>query len=68
MVQQYIADENHRVMLTSVGVLVASMMGVVSSNIFLNYIPALATTAVFGACGFVMTLLLGAWMHMDSHK
>jgi len=56
-------------MLTSVGVPVANMMGVVSSNIFLNqdapkYIPALATTEAFGACGSVMTLLLGAWMLM----
>lgn len=68
-----IADENRRVMLTSVGVPVANMMGVVSSNIFLNqdapkYIPALATTAAFGAFGFLLTLLLGAWMIIDNHR
>jgi len=68
-----IADENRRVMLTSVGVPVANMMGVVSSNIFLNqdapkYIPALATTVAFGECGFVLTLVLGAWILMDNHK
>ena len=68
-----IADENRRVMLTSVGVPVANMMGVVSSNIFLNqdapkYLPALATTAAFGACGFVLTLLLGAWMILDNKR
>jgi hypothetical protein len=66
-----IADENRRVMLTSVGVPVANLMGVVSSNIFRNqdapkYIPALATTAAFGAMGFVLTLLLGAWMIVDN--
>lgn len=68
-----IADENRRVMLTSVGVPVANMMGVVSSNIFLNqdapkYIPALTTTAAFGACGFFLTLLLGSWMIVDNHR
>jgi hypothetical protein len=68
-----IADENRRVMLTSVGVPVANLMGVVSSNIFLNkdapkYLPALVTTATFGACGFVLTLLLGAWMIADNKK
>jgi hypothetical protein len=68
-----IADENRRIMLTSVGVPVANLMGVVSSNIFLDkdapkYIPALATTAAFGACGFVLTLLLGAWMIIDNKR
>jgi hypothetical protein len=68
-----IADENRRVMLTSVGVPVANLMGVVSSNIFRNqdapkYLPALATTAAFGACGFVLTLLLGAWMILDNKR
>jgi phage shock protein PspC (stress-responsive transcriptional regulator) len=68
-----IADENRRIMLTSVGVPVANLMGVVSSNIFQNkdapkYLPALVTTAVFGACGFVLTLLLGAWMVVDNMR
>src|SRR5271154_3264337 len=68
-----IADENRRVMLTSVGVPVANLMGVVSSNIFRpqdapKYLPALATTAAFGACGFVLTLLLGAWMIVDNKR
>ncbi len=48
-------------------------MGVVSSNIFQNkdapkYIPALATTAAFGGTGFVLTLLLGAWMIVDNKR
>ena len=48
-------------------------MGVVSSNIFQNkdapkYIPALATTAAFGGTGFVLTLLLGAWMVADNRS
>ena len=68
-----IADENKRVMLTSVGVPVANLMGVVSSNIFRpqdtpKYIPALATTAAFGALGGVMTLALGAWMVVDNRR
>ena len=48
-------------------------MGVVSSNIFQNkdapkYIPALATTAAFGGFGFVLTLLLGAYMITDNKR
>ena len=68
-----IANENRRVMLTSVGVPVANLMGLVSSNIFLNkdapkYIPALATTAAFGGFGLALTLLLGAWMITDNKR
>lgn len=68
-----IADENKRVMLTSVGVPVANLMGVVSSNIFQNkdapkYLPALITTATFGAVGCLLTLLLGAWMVVDNKR
>lgn len=68
-----IADENRRVVLTSVGVPLANLMGLVSSNIFLAqdapvYVPALATTAAFGACGLLLTLILGAWMVIDNKK
>jgi len=68
-----IANENRRVMLTSVGVPVANLMGVVSSNIFRpqdapKYIPALATTAAFGGLGCILTLLLGAWMIADNKR
>lgn len=68
-----IADENRRIMLTAVGVPVANLMGVVSSNIFQTkdapkYLPALATTAAFGGCGFVLTLVLGAWMIADNKR
>lgn len=68
-----IADENRRVMLTSVGVPVANLMGVVSSNIFQErdapkYIPALATTAAFGGLGCILTLILGAWMIADNKR
>ncbi|KAB5536322.1 major facilitator superfamily domain-containing protein [Coniochaeta sp. 2T2.1] len=60
-----VAHEGRRVVLTSVGVPVTNMMGVVSSNIFLSkdapkYIPALATTAAFGGTGLVLTLGFGA--------
>ncbi|OIW26671.1 MFS general substrate transporter [Coniochaeta ligniaria NRRL 30616] len=68
-----VAHEGRRVVLTSVGVPVANMMGVVSSNIFLNrdapkYIPALATTAAFGATGFVLTVGFGAYMMWDNRR
>ncbi|QIX00381.1 hypothetical protein AMS68_005898 [Peltaster fructicola] len=68
-----IASENRRVVLTSVAVPVANMMGVLSSNIFFpssapNYIPALATTAAFGGTGILLTLLLGGWMVVDNRR
>lgn len=68
-----IADENKRVTLTSVGVPLANLMGVVSSNIFRpqdapKYIPALATTAAFGATGSLFALLLGIFMVMDNKR
>lgn len=68
-----IADENKRMMLTSVGVPVANLMGLVSSNIFQSqdapkYLPALITTAAFGGCGCLLTLILGAWMFIDNKR
>jgi len=68
-----IADENRRVMLTSVAVPIANLMGVVSSNIFRpqdqpKYLPALATTAAFGGLGALLTVLLGAWMMADNKR
>ncbi|KAH8722503.1 major facilitator superfamily domain-containing protein [Phaeosphaeriaceae sp. PMI808] len=68
-----VADENKRVTLTSVGVPLANLMGVVSSNIFRpqdapKYIPALVTTAAFGATGALFALLLGAFMVLDNQR
>ncbi|TID24290.1 putative MFS transporter [Venturia nashicola] len=68
-----IAHEGKRVVLTSFGVPLANLMGVVSSNIFQNkdapkYIPALATTAAFGGMGFILTILLGLYMIADNKK
>jgi hypothetical protein len=68
-----VADENKRVTLTSVGVPLANLMGVVSSNIFRaqdspKYVPALATTAAFGATGALAAGLLGTWMVLDNAK
>lgn len=68
-----IADENKRVMLTSISVPLANLMGLVSSNIFLpkdapKYTPALATTAAFGATGCFLTLLLGLYMIIDNKR
>jgi MFS family permease len=68
-----VAHEGRRVTLTSVGVPLANLMGVVSSNIFRNedkpkYVPALATTAAFGATGSVAALLLGTYMVFDNQR
>lgn len=68
-----IPDENRRVFLTSMGVPLANLMGIVSSNIFRpqdapQYIPALATTATFGAVGIVLTLGLGFYMIFDNRR
>ncbi|KAI4752518.1 putative MFS transporter [Aureobasidium sp. EXF-3400] len=68
-----LADENQRLVLTTVGVPVANLMGLVSSNIFQNkdkpkYMPALITTAVFGVTGCMLTTILGAWMIYDNKR
>ncbi|KAK7521224.1 MFS general substrate transporter [Phyllosticta citriasiana] len=68
-----VAHEGRRVTLTAVGVPLANLMGVVSSNIFRNqdapkYLPALITTAAFGAAGVACTLLLGAYMVVDNKR
>lgn len=68
-----VADENRRVTLTSVGVPLANLMGLVSSNIFLDkqapkYETALITTAVFGATGAFITLLTGLYMMWDNAR
>lgn len=48
-------------------------MGLVSSNIFFpksapKYIPALATTAAFGATGAVLAALLSVYMILDNKR
>ena len=68
-----VAHEGRRVVLTSVGVPLANLMGVVSGNIFRNqdapkYLPALATTAAFGATGAVAAGLLGTYMVWDNKR
>jgi hypothetical protein len=68
-----VAHEGRRVTLTSIGVPLANLMGVVSSNIFREqdkpkYIPALATTAAFGACGCLFARLLGSFMVWDNRR
>ncbi|KAF2476984.1 MFS general substrate transporter [Lindgomyces ingoldianus] len=68
-----VAHEGRRVTLTSIGVPLANLMGVVSSNIFRpqdapKYIPALATTAAFGATGCLFALLLGTYMVFDNAR
>lgn len=68
-----VAHEGRRVTLTSIGVPLANLMGVVSSNIFREqdkpkYLPALATTAAFGATGCLCALLLGSYMVVDNAR
>lgn len=65
--------EGRRVILTSVGVPLANLMGLVSSNIFTpgsapKYIPALATTAAFGATGAVLAGALSLFMVLDNKR
>ncbi|KAK9369479.1 major facilitator superfamily domain-containing protein [Lipomyces kononenkoae] len=65
--------ESRRAALTAVGVPMANVMGLVSSNIFLDqdapvYLPALATTAAFGGVGLVLTVCLGLWMIADNKR
>lgn len=68
-----VAHEGRRVTLTSVGVPLANLMGLVSSNIFMNkeapkYETALVTTAVFGATGAFITALTGLYMIWDNAR
>ncbi|KAL2809892.1 major facilitator superfamily domain-containing protein [Aspergillus granulosus] len=68
-----IASEGKRVVLTSIAVPLANLMGLVSSNIFRSqdapkYIPALITTAAFGGAGMILTVLLGLWMMYDNKR
>lgn len=68
-----VAHEGRRVTLTSVGVPLANLMGLVSSNIFMEkqapkYETALVTTAVFGATGAFITALMGLYMVWDNKR
>ncbi|OJJ33684.1 hypothetical protein ASPWEDRAFT_41540 [Aspergillus wentii DTO 134E9] len=68
-----IAHEGRRVLLTSIGVPLANLMGLVSSNVFRakdkpKYMPALITVAVFGACGASLAALLGTYMWLDNKR
>ncbi|TAQ91455.1 hypothetical protein B7494_g149 [Chlorociboria aeruginascens] len=68
-----VPHEGRRVVLTSVGVPLANVMGLVSSNIFLNqdapkYLPALATTAAFGGTGALLAALLSTYMVIDNKR
>lgn len=68
-----IANESRRMLLTSIAVPMANLMGVGSSNIFRNqdapkYLPALTTTAAFGGTGLCLTLALGGWMMVDNRR
>ncbi|KAH8893032.1 MFS transporter [Thozetella sp. PMI_491] len=68
-----VAHEGRRLVLTSVGVPLANVMGLVSSNIFRTqdqpkYTPALITTAVFGTVGALITASLGTYMVFDNKR
>lgn len=68
-----VAHEGRRVVLTSVGVPLANLMGIVSSNVFQKkdapkYLPALATTAAFGATGALITACMGLFMYWDNGR
>ncbi|TWU76017.1 hypothetical protein ED733_007169 [Metarhizium rileyi] len=68
-----IAHEDRRVTLTSVGVPLANVTGLVASNIFQErdapkYLPALVTAACFGFTGALITGLLGLYMILDNKR
>ncbi|KAF4870883.1 putative transporter [Colletotrichum siamense] len=68
-----VVNENQRVFLTSIGVPLANLMGLVSSNIFRKpdapkYAPALITTASFGGTGILCALSLGCFMIWDNKR
>lgn len=68
-----IAHESRRVLLTSIGVPLANLMGLVSSNVFREkdaprYLPACITVGVFGAVGALLAGLLGTAMWMDNAR
>ncbi|KAK2750357.1 hypothetical protein FQN57_003837 [Myotisia sp. PD_48] len=68
-----IAHEGRRILLTSVGVPLANLMGLVSSNIFRDkdapkYEPALIVTGVFGVCGAFIAGVLGLYMVWDNRR
>ncbi|OJJ42827.1 hypothetical protein ASPZODRAFT_76139 [Penicilliopsis zonata CBS 506.65] len=68
-----IAHEGQRILLTSLGVPLANLMGLVSSNVFRSqdapkYMPALITIAAFGATGAVITVCLGTAMWIDNQR
>ncbi|KAI0396454.1 major facilitator superfamily transporter [Xylariaceae sp. FL0594] len=68
-----VAHEGQRLALTSVGVPLANLMGLVASNVFREqdapkYAPALLTTASFDGFGFVVAACLGAYMVLDNRR
>ena len=68
-----IAHESRRMLLTSIGVPLANVMGLVSSNIFRKrdapkYEPALITTGSFGVAGAALATGLGIYMWIDNKR
>ena len=68
-----IAHEGRRVLLTSIGVPLANLMGLVSSNLFRKqdapkYTPALISVAAFGATGACLTAGLALYMWLDNKR
>ncbi|CAJ2500145.1 Uu.00g029980.m01.CDS01 [Anthostomella pinea] len=68
-----IAHEGERLTLTSVGVPLANLMGLVASNVFKDadapkYTPALITTACFGGAGCLAAASLGSYMWFDNRR
>ncbi|KAL4962509.1 putative MFS transporter [Aspergillus stella-maris] len=68
-----IAHEGRRVLLTSIGVPLANLMGLVASNVFREqdkpkYMPALITVGAFGATGAAIAGCLGLYMLFDNRR
>ncbi|PHH70549.1 hypothetical protein CDD82_7046 [Ophiocordyceps australis] len=68
-----VAHEGRRLALTSVGVPLANVMGLVAGNVFRQadapkYKPALMTAAMFGVAGAVLTAALASYMAWDNAR
>ncbi|KAH7108375.1 putative high-affinity nicotinic acid transporter [Auriculariales sp. MPI-PUGE-AT-0066] len=66
-------DENRRAVLVALTVAFGNAAGLVSSNVFRaqdepKYIPALITSACFGAAAIVFTTLFGGYMRWDNAR
>jgi len=66
-------SESRRAVVTAVMVALANSSGLISTNVFRaqdepKYVPALATSAAFGALCFILTASTGIWMRWENRR